>query len=658
MPIKLLSITSCIIVGVLFSQTASAKIFIVDVTDDPTIDGSCNAEEDGGGICSLREAINKSNSTGTDDTINLVAGTYTLSLTAGADSGDLEVDKSGTTVTITGAGASTTIIDANGSVTSDRAFRVQAGTVELTGLTFSNGLRSSNTGAGLRVDSGATLTATEIIVENNSAVTGGGITNQGTISLIDSIIRDNTASVGQGGGIYNLTGAGITITGTTISNNIAAGAGGGIFSQATLTVTNTTISGNTSTTGGGIHLTDSSTSTLIHNTIYNNTAAAGGGGIFWSTAVTATMRGNIFSGNIDTSNVAPECTGQTDLTSGGYNLVTTTTGCTDKFTLQTTDLVNVAGDFSSSGLTDNGGFSPTVALAATSPAINVVPSVACVDADGIDLTTDQRSLARSGYCDIGAYEYQDSTAPTLTLLGDETITLIVGDSYTEAGATAVDDIDGDVTANIVIDSSAVNTAVPGTYLVTYTATDLSNNSSTAERTIEVLKIGGKLIKVKKRDNGTIKLTYANGTTETINPFSGKKKFTYVISTNQHRLLVTNGQVLKVYEDGDMVDHSTIGSTSGTKRVLKLKDFYNDNTDDIILAVSHNNQVTITTVQLTKNNKLKHKHRTSLSTNSIVTELHISIQPKQKQFSVSSTVDIATMQVKKSGSIALLYYLVK
>ncbi|MEL6404401.1 MAG: immunoglobulin-like domain-containing protein [Chloroflexota bacterium] len=80
----------------------------------------------------------------------------------------------------------------------------------------------------------------------------------------------------------------------------------------------------------------------------------------------------------------------------------------------------------------------------------------------------------------------DQTAPTITLLGDPTIELTVGDTYVEAGATATDNTSGDMNLRVVVDASAVNTATPGNYQVTYDAVDGNGNSATQViRTVNV-----------------------------------------------------------------------------------------------------------------------------------------------------------------------------
>ena len=71
---------------------------------------------------------------------------------------------------------------------------------------------------------------------------------------------------------------------------------------------------------------------------------------------------------------------------------------------------------------------------------------------------------------------EDTTLPVITLLGDDPVTLEVGDAYTDAGATATDNYDGDITSSIIT-VSTVNTAIVGVYTVTYNVSDASGNTA-------------------------------------------------------------------------------------------------------------------------------------------------------------------------------------
>jgi hypothetical protein len=80
----------------------------------------------------------------------------------------------------------------------------------------------------------------------------------------------------------------------------------------------------------------------------------------------------------------------------------------------------------------------------------------------------------------------DLIPPVITLMGDNPLDLTVGDTYTDPGATAFDDVDGDLTEDIILGGDVVNTTVPGTYLVTYNVMDAANNSAVeVTRTVNV-----------------------------------------------------------------------------------------------------------------------------------------------------------------------------
>ena len=88
--------------------------------------------------------------------------------------------------------------------------------------------------------------------------------------------------------------------------------------------------------------------------------------------------------------------------------------------------------------------------------------------------------------DVNPLIIPDTTAPVITLVGANPITLTIGTAYTEYGATALDAVDGDITGNIVR-VNPVNVFVAGTYIVTYNVQDNSGNSAVeVTRTVNVV----------------------------------------------------------------------------------------------------------------------------------------------------------------------------
>lgn len=80
---------------------------------------------------------------------------------------------------------------------------------------------------------------------------------------------------------------------------------------------------------------------------------------------------------------------------------------------------------------------------------------------------------------------EDTTAPVITLKGDASVYSVLNAAYTDMGATATDDEDGDLTSSITVTTSAVNKDLAGSYTVTYSVTDAAGNEGTASRTVIV-----------------------------------------------------------------------------------------------------------------------------------------------------------------------------
>lgn len=79
----------------------------------------------------------------------------------------------------------------------------------------------------------------------------------------------------------------------------------------------------------------------------------------------------------------------------------------------------------------------------------------------------------------------DRIAPVITLSGGESITIPVGTMFTDPGFTAQDNRDGDVTEQVTVEAEEILWYCPGTYTITYTVTDSSENTAQTVRTVTV-----------------------------------------------------------------------------------------------------------------------------------------------------------------------------
>ena len=77
---------------------------------------------------------------------------------------------------------------------------------------------------------------------------------------------------------------------------------------------------------------------------------------------------------------------------------------------------------------------------------------------------------------------EDTTPPTITINGDNPLTITVGSTYTDDGATCTDETDGTLTP---VATGTVDTDRPGTYTITYACTDGSGNAAYDSRTVLV-----------------------------------------------------------------------------------------------------------------------------------------------------------------------------
>jgi len=121
----------------------------------------------------------------------------------------------------------------------------------------------------------------------------GLLIDGGDVTITDSNITENMTTAGfDGGGIYQLAGT-LSISGTTIAENMAAGDGGGLFaSVVTLIVDASTIRSNVASgaegSGGGLYL-DAGTLSVSDSSITENRANRAGGGIEVVAGTTTTL---------------------------------------------------------------------------------------------------------------------------------------------------------------------------------------------------------------------------------------------------------------------------------------------------------------------------------------------------------------------------------
>jgi len=269
-------------------------------------------------------------------------------------------------------------------------------------------------------------------LDDGGGGSGGGIYNGGELTVIDCTIKDNICGdggcegwAGWGGGIYNSSSGSAEISKSLITGNITgdaefvpSGGGGGISNDGYLSLKNCTLSNNRTKpgdylgAGGGISNNSGGDATILNCTICKNFGHECGGGIYngschdpWYPPATVRIKNTIIADN-SVGHPWSEVTNPDDcqgtITSQGYNLITTTAGCT----ITGNETGNIYGSNPLLGvLADNGGPTMTHRLLPASPAVDAGhPS----DFE----ETDQRGVLRpkdgdgvgGARSDIGAFE--------------------------------------------------------------------------------------------------------------------------------------------------------------------------------------------------------------------------------------------------------------
>jgi hypothetical protein len=408
------------------APAGAASILPNTTTDERSSGGSCslreavdsiNAGADAGGCVAT-------GTYGDSDGIGLGAGTYELTLPGVDDTnagGDLDLTKAAA-ISGTGDEVGGTVIDANQI---DRAIdgMVNASAnvnVQIFGLRVENGSTDSDGGAIRTADPDAnTFIQNSTVASSQAGERGGGLATLGAgpggLLIARSEFVGNVAG-DDGGGVYRAANLAVDaqVQESLFDHNSAA-EGGGVYQEGSLsllnvaTYRNTTFSGNTGTMGGGaVGLGVISTVADLRFVTFagNSTPAPGGGGALnadGAAAQVVSMQGTVFAGNtangVDNSCSAPMSVLFEDrhynLESG--NTCHLATG-PPSFSLIDTDALLAP-------LADNGGETWTHGLYDTSPALDRIPNTApeCgTPAQGID----QRNVSRPDgtACDVGAFE--------------------------------------------------------------------------------------------------------------------------------------------------------------------------------------------------------------------------------------------------------------
>jgi hypothetical protein len=234
-----------------------------------------------GDPCTIATVIAEANGD-TGDTINLADGTYTA---PAAGFTPITTDQ-----TWQGATDNGTILSGVSGMTAP-IVTVNSGTVDMSFLTISGG--TNDTGFGGGVTNEGTLTVTDSTITDNdvsipgNAPEGGGIANEGTLTVSEDVFTHNTSSETPGafgGAIANASvGSVLTATNDTFFDNTASAVGltcgGAICNQGTATVSHDIFTDNTAATstfgtGGAIESDDGLTAT--DDTFTGNSAAWGG----------------------------------------------------------------------------------------------------------------------------------------------------------------------------------------------------------------------------------------------------------------------------------------------------------------------------------------------------------------------------------------------
>ncbi len=135
----------------------------------------------------------------------------------------------------------------------------------------------------------------------------------------------------------------------------------------------------------------------------------------------------------------------------------------------------------------------------------------------------------------------DTTAPIIS--GANEITITVGDSFDPtSGITAIDNVDGNLSSQIVV-TGAFDIQVAGTYIITYTVSDLAGNQTVVNRTL--------IVKLQAIDQAILNWNQALGYTMHIQFNSGTESYLMIVEIDEAYMRIDVLDEVIYYEvDGD------------------------------------------------------------------------------------------------------------
>ena len=448
-------------------------------------------------------------------------------------------------------------------------------TVTFNNCTITNNSVTNAAGGGALFFANGTLNIIDSSFENNTSSDEGGAIfgNSGTIIITNSLFKSNSAAT-KGGALY-ANSANFVITSSTFYDNQttnATAAGGSVLYVATTgstnTITNCTFFQNTTGSANqdfGTIRTDNGNTTVSNSLFYDNkTNNSTGGPSDWGAGTNGTQTFETSIAQWISTYVDNQDEGAGSITGIKGNLGTPANLTSSNLTFNSTlgkvvyDAVNVGEnspiDFGSDGndvgawdsgfslvspdttppvITLNGDPTVTVEVGAsytdagaaatdnydddTALSSNII-TVNTVDTDIVasyTLTYNVSDVAGNAATEVTrTVNVVDTTVPVITLTGLEIVTIEVGSTYTDGGATATDNYDDDTAlSSNIITVNTVDTDIVASYTLTYNVSDVAGNAATeVTRTVNVVDTTVPVITLTGLEIVTIEVgsTYTDG----------------------------------------------------------------------------------------------------------------------------------------------------